>query len=144
MKWLMTLSIVVLLAVMLAACGTPTTPAAEPTAAPEPTQAAVEPTAELPTETPANTLESTTVPTDVPVVTIPAGALVSLKAADAPKLDGVGDKAMWQDAAEVTIAVAGGANNGSTTVGIKSVYTADSVCFPASWADPTESWLRAP
>lgn len=39
---------------------------------------------------------------------------------------------------------AGGANNGSITVGIKSVCTTDSVCFLTIWADPTESWLRAP
>jgi hypothetical protein len=44
----------------------------------------------------------------------------------------------------VEIEVAGGANNGETTVTIKSVYTEDSVYFLVSWEDPTQSFLREP
>jgi hypothetical protein len=67
-----------------------------------------------------------------------------VKAEAAPELDGVADDAAWADAPEITIPVAGGANNGSTEVTLKSVYTDDMVYFLATWADPTESWLRAP
>ena len=74
----------------------------------------------------------------------PEGALVSVKVQEPPTLDGAADDAAWQNAAEITVAVTGGANNASTEVVLKSVYTADMVYFLATWADPTESWLRAP
>ena len=59
-----------------------------------------------------------------------------MKVDAAPKLDGVGDDAAWAKAAETVIPVAGGANNGSTKVSLKSVYSGDSVYFLATWDDP--------
>jgi hypothetical protein len=70
--------------------------------------------------------------------------LMSVAVEEAPTLDGVGDEAYWADAPAVAVEVAGGANNGQTTVTIKSVYTADSVYFLVSWEDPTQSFLRSP
>ena len=45
---------------------------------------------------------------------------------------------------ETVIPVAGGANNGSTKVSLKSVYSGDSVYFLATWDDPTQSFIRSP
>jgi hypothetical protein len=138
---------VVALAVVLTGCAPAAAPAPTaapaqpvateaPTAAPEPTDT---PTAtEAPAETPVPTA------TAVPAFTAPDGALVSVKAAAAPELDGEADEAAWAEAPELSIPVAGGANNGSTDIKLKSVYTDDMVYFVATWADPTESWLRAP
>jgi len=105
---------------ILAACATPT-------AAPEPTQAPPEPTA---------------IP--APAFTAPEGALVSIPVDAAPALDAVADDGVWADAPAVTIPVAGGANNGSTDITLKSVYRSDMVYFLASWADPTQSFVRSP
>jgi hypothetical protein len=69
-------------------------------------------------------------------VSIPVGA--------APTLDGVADDAVWADAPAVTIPVSGGANNGSTEITLRSVYDGVKVYFVASWADPTQSFLRSP
>ena len=89
--------------------------------------------------------EPTTVPEPtVPAWTAPEGALVSVPVAAAPALDGVADDAVWADALAVTIPVSGGANNASTEVEIRSVYSGDMVYFVATWADPTESFLRSP
>ena len=120
------LSLFSLLAVgaLLAACAAPASPA--PTAVP--------PT-EKPTEPPA--------PTEIPW-TAPDGALVSAMADAAPTLDGVADDAVWANAPETVVKVAGGFNNYSTEVKLKSVYVGDMVYFVATWADPTETWLRAP
>jgi hypothetical protein len=95
----------------------PTAPPSEPTAVPE--------------------------PTEVPF-TPPEGALVAVPVDAAPTLDGAADDAVWANAPATIIAVAGGANMGSSEVTIQSVYTADSVYFLVTWADPTESWQRAP
>ncbi len=108
---------------ILAACATPT-------AAPAPTQAPPEPTAiPAPTE---------------PAFEAPEGALVSVPVEAAPALDGVADDAVWADAPAVTIPVAGGANNGSTEIQLQSVYSGDMVYYLATWADPTESFIRSP
>lgn len=117
------------LSLVLAACS----PAATSTPAPT----AVPPTAK-PTEVP------TPAPTATAAFTAPEDALVSVKVDQAPDLDGVADDAVWADAPEVVIPVEDGANMGETDVTLKSVYTGDTVYFLVTWADPTESWLRAP
>ena len=76
--------------------------------------------------------------------TAPEGALVAVSVDSAPTLDGVGDEAAWADAPSVTIPVSGDANMGSTEVTLKAIYTEDGVSFLASWADPTNSFLRSP
>ena len=75
--------------------------------------------------------------------TLPANAVLSVKSASAPLLDGQAES-LWNEATAITIPVSGGANNGNTQVSLKSVYTADSVYFLAQWADPTESNQRMP
>jgi hypothetical protein len=114
---------------LLASAGLILTACATPTAAPAPTQPP----------------EPTAVPEPTgPAWTAPEGALVSVPASAGPTLDGVADDAVWGDAPSVTIAVSGGANNGSTEVTLRSAYDADKVYFVATWADPTESFLRSP
>ena len=116
------LSLLMAASMLLAACA----PAATPTEAPIP------PTA---TEPP--------VPT-VPAWTAPDGALVAVMTASAPTLDGIGDESAWADAEEIVIEVKSGFNGFSTEVHLKAIYTADSVYFLMSYADPTESWFRSP
>jgi hypothetical protein len=60
-----------------------------------------------------------------------------------PAIDGVAED-VWNAAAEVVIPVAGGANNSSTQVGVRSVNTKDMIYFLLQWADPTESVVRFP
>jgi hypothetical protein len=72
-----------------------------------------------------------------------AATLTSVKVATAPVIDGTPD-ALWDQATAATVNVAGGANAGSHTVTLKSVYTDDSVYFLATWNDPTESLRRMP
>jgi len=74
----------------------------------------------------------------------PEGALVSNLVAQAPTLDGVADEAIWADAPAITVKVSGGANMGSSEVTLKSVYDGSKVYFLASWADPTQSFIRSP
>ena len=129
MKKLFTLvSLVVLVSLLLSACGTPATPA--PT---EPPVVATEPPA--PTEPP------------LPAWTAPEGALVTAPVDAAPTLDGVADDAAWANATEIVVPVSGGSNfdgKGGEDVHIKAVYTADEVYFLVTYTDPTESFLRAP
>ncbi len=70
--------------------------------------------------------------------------LVSVYVKEGPELDGVADEELWAGAEAVEIPVSGGANNGETTVVLKSVYTDDTVYFLVTWEDPTESFLREP
>lgn len=139
-KWFSVLPVMVVAALLLATCGQPApqTPADLPTATEAVTEApaATEPPIAAPTEAPAAT------PTEA--FAAPEGALVSIKVDQAPALDGVADEAIWQDAPEIVIPVSGGANNDSTEVSLKSVYTGDMVYFVVTWTDPTESWLRVP
>ncbi len=79
-------------------------------------------------------------PTPTPV---PPVALTSVSVPAAPAIDGTVDS-LWGGATAVNIPVAGGDNMGSTTVSVKSVYTADSVYFLLDYADPTESQRRMP
>ncbi len=123
-------SLVIAASLLLAACGTQTTPA------PQATEPQVEPTA----------IPATEVPTE-PAWTAPEGALVAIPVEAAPSLDGVGDEAFWAGAAEIVLPLSGGANfdgTGSSEVTMKSVYTEDSVYFLVTWTDPTESFLRSP
>lgn len=77
--------------------------------------------------------------------TPPEGALVSAPVGETtPTIDGTADDAVWQDAQPLEISVTGGANASATTVTMKSVYTDDTVFFVATWADPTQSFLRSP
>ena len=109
---------------VLAGCAAATATQAPPTeAVPEPT--------------------SSPEPTAIPF-TAPEGALVAVAVEAAPTLDGVGDDAVWAEATATTISVSGGANMGSSEITLQAVYTADSAYFLVTWADPTESWLRAP
>ncbi len=72
-----------------------------------------------------------------------AGTLTSVKVATAPVIDGI-PEAIWDQATAMMVNVSGGANTGSHTVALKSVYTDDSVYFLAKWNDPTESLRRLP
>ena len=128
------ISLLVLASLVLAACGS----AATPTAAPieEPTQAPVA------TEPPGTEPPATEPP--APAFEAPEGALVAAPVGKAPTLDGVADDEAWANAEELTIPVAGGFNNFSTEATLKAVYTADTVYFALSYADPTESWFRSP
>ena len=85
--------------------------------------------------------QSQQTPTTTP--TLPSNAVLSAKVDSAPVLDGQ-PEAIWNKASAITVPVSGGANNGSTQVTLKSVYTSDSVYFLAQWADPTESSKRIP
>lgn len=70
--------------------------------------------------------------------------LTAVPVEEAPTLDGVADEAVWADAPQVEIPVRRGANNGETTIILRSVYTEDMVYFVATWEDPTQSFLRSP
>lgn len=70
--------------------------------------------------------------------------LTSMLVEEAPTVDGVADEEFWADAPVFEIDVERGANSEETTVMMRSVYTEDSVYFLVEWADPTESFLRAP
>ncbi len=124
-KLFVLVSLLVLASLVLSACGTPATPA--PT---EPPVVATEPPA--PTEPP------------VPVWEAPDGAFVAYPVASAPTLDGVADEAFWADAEDFVVDVDGGFGGYETKVNIKAVYTADSVYFLVSYADPTDSFFRSP
>ncbi len=78
-------------------------------------------------------------------VTAQQPELVAVKVTAPPTLDGTVD-AVWGQAREVVIPVSGGANlpNGSSTVRVKALYTADTVYFLVTWTDPTQSVRRAP
>ena len=78
-----------------------------------------------------------------PATSLPANTLGVVKVSAAPQIDAVVDAA-WAKAQAVKVPVSGGANNGSTTVEIKALYTTDTVYFLAQWADPTESTRRSP
>lgn len=131
------LSLLVVLSVIVAACGQAAAPTSVPT---EP------PPTERPTEPPPTEVPPTEAPTEVPW-TAPEGALVSVMVDSAPTLDGVADEAFWADAPGADVEVSGGANfdgKGGTTVTLKSVYSGDMVYFLVTYADPTESQQRAP
>ena len=71
-------------------------------------------------------------------------ALVSLPVTEDIVVDGVADDALWANAAELVIPVAGGFNNFKADAKLKSVYTADRVFFMVTYADPTQSFFRSP
>jgi hypothetical protein len=123
-KLLFVISLLVLASLVLSACGTP---------APVATEAPV-----VATDLPA--------PTEVPAPAwdAPKGAFVAIPVAAAPTLDGVADEAFWADAEEIIIDVDGGYDGFETKVRLKAVYTADSVYFLMTYADPTESFFRYP
>lgn len=127
------ISFIVLASLLLSACGAP---AAEPTQAP---------VAEAPvvTEAPATEAPAPTEP-PAPAWEAPKGALVAYPVDAAPTLDGAADDAVWANAQAIEIEVQEGFNNFSTTAQLKAVYTADSVYFLLTYADPTESWYRYP
>lgn len=120
------LSLIVLASMLLSACGAP---------APEPTQAPS-------TEAPAT--ESPVTEPPVPAWEAPEGALVAVPVDAAPTLDGVADDAAWANAQPVTVKVQKGFNEFTTEAELKAVYTADTVYFMLTYADPTESWFRSP
>ncbi len=78
-------------------------------------------------------------PTPPPPVT-----LTSESVDTAPVLDGSNTDSVWSGATAVNIPVANGANMESTSVSVKSVYTADSVYFLLEYNDPTQSQQRMP
>ena len=124
------LSVLILASLVLSACGAPATPVAtEPPATAAPTEA---PTEVPPTEPP------------TPAWTAPEAALVAYPADAAPTLDGIADDAIWADAQELVVPVAGGFNNFSVDATLKAAYSDDTVYFLLSYADPTESWFRSP
>ena len=70
--------------------------------------------------------------------------LVSMFVEEGATLDGIADEAFWEEAVPIEVGVRRGANNGSTDVMMKSVYTEDSVYFLVVWEDPTFSFERFP
>ena len=69
--------------------------------------------------------------------------VVSEYVTTAPVLDGVVE-AMWEDVPAISLAAFGGANGGSHTITLKSVYTDDEVHFLVQWTDATQSLRRFP
>ncbi len=69
--------------------------------------------------------------------------LTSIKVDKPPALDGKAE-ALWDTAQAMNVQVFGGANMGTTTVSLKSVYYGDSIYFLAQWDDPTQSNRRSP
>jgi hypothetical protein len=135
-------ALLTLVAVVVAACS----PTAVPQASPQPPTQAPATQAPATQAPPTKAPDTPAPPTAEPTAAFeaPEGALVSVKAGEAPTLDGAGDEAVWAEAPELEILVEGGANTGSHTVTIKSVYTDDTVYFLVSYDDPTESMQRAP
>lgn len=131
-KSLLVLSLLLLGALALSACG------AQATVTP------AEPVVEAPAETEEPVATATEAPVDEPAWSAPEDALVALPVEAAPTLDGVSDEAFWADAQEIVVPVSGGANMGSTDVQIKAVYTADEIYFLVTYVDPTESFFRSP
>jgi len=135
-KTLQVLSLILLGALALSACG------------PQATESPTEPVVEAPTETEEPSATETPVASETlaeqPTSSAPEGALVALPVEAAPTLDGVGDEPFWADAQEIVVPVSGGANMGSTDVHIKTVYTNDEIYFLVSYADPSESFFRSP
>ncbi|MCB9451126.1 MAG: ethylbenzene dehydrogenase [Anaerolineaceae bacterium] len=78
------------------------------------------------------------------IVSAEDAVLTSVAVAEAPVLDGMADDAVWANATVTEIATRRGANDGDTTIMIRSVYTEDMVYFLVEWADPTQSFVRAP
>lgn len=128
-KWFIVVLLVMMASLVLAACGTPATEAPVVEEAPAELVVTEEAVVEAPVE---------------PEWMAPEGALVAAMVGAAPALDGIGDEAFWADAQEIVIHVDSGANMVSTDVHIKAVYTADEVFFLVTYADPTQSFLRAP
>lgn len=129
-KFLVLIAVTVLFGLVLAACS--------PAATPEPTPVPATATEVPPTEVPPTA-------TSEPAWSAPEGsALIAVPVSDAPALDGIADDSVWADAPELTISVAGGFNNFATDAQLKAVYTADSVYFLLTYADPTLSFFRSP
>ena len=74
----------------------------------------------------------------------PEDALISVPVDAAPTLDGVADEAFWAEAPAISVEMADGANMGESVMNLQSVYSGDMVYFLATWADPTESFIRSP
>jgi hypothetical protein len=72
-----------------------------------------------------------------------AEELLSFPTDTPPEIDGITD-GVWNEATELAVPVAGGANNGSTEVSMRSLYTDDMIYLLFQWADPTESLVRFP
>jgi hypothetical protein len=81
---------------------------------------------------------------DVLDVDVDPGTVLSISVDGAPSIDGSGGDAAWAGAPALDFSTSGGANSGSSTGTIKSVYTTDSVYFLVQWTDPTESNERFP
>ncbi len=86
-----------------------------------------------------------TTPAAPPTPSLPANTVGAVKTDTAPAIDATVDTA-WSKAKPLTINVSGGQNlpNGSTTVELRALYTADTIYFLAQWADPTDTVRRAP
>jgi hypothetical protein len=70
-------------------------------------------------------------------------AVVSQYVTEAPTLDGIAEAA-WDGVPAITVSAFGGANGGSHTINLKSVYTDDEVHFLVQWTDATFSQRRFP
>jgi hypothetical protein len=76
-----------------------------------------------------------------------ANVLTAVKVATPPKLDGNASDAAWKSAKAVTVKLSDGANfggKGATTATIKAVYSGDMLYMLVQYADPTNSFRRAP
>ncbi|MDF1595307.1 MAG: ethylbenzene dehydrogenase-related protein [Acidimicrobiia bacterium] len=138
MRFIRIAGITMMLALILAACGSSdeTTTTEGAVGAPETTT-----TEAMVATTTTEAMVATT--TTEAMLEVPEGTLVSV-ATDAPTLDGVADDGAWAGAPVTTVAVSGGANSGGADVSLQSVYSGDTVYFLVSWDDPTESYLRSP
>jgi len=67
-----------------------------------------------------------------------------VRAGDAPQLDGSGSDAGWEAAPALRIRTQNGANQSASEVTVRSLYDSKNVYFLLTWADPSQSFLRAP
>src|SRR6266568_8823590 len=72
--------------------------------------------------------------------------LTAVKATQPPKVEALAADPAWANAPELKVKLDNGAHfdNGSTTVALKAVYTADRIYFLVRYADPTQSSRREP
>ena len=72
--------------------------------------------------------------------------LTAVKVTQPPKLEALAADPAWAKAPELKVKLDNGAHfdNGSTTVALKAVYTADRISILVRYADPTQSSRREP
>src|SRR5262245_32828501 len=72
--------------------------------------------------------------------------LTAVRTAQAPKLDALAADPAWKAAPELRVKLDNGANfaNGATEVGLRALYSGDTLYMLVQYADPTQSMRRSP